>query len=1171
MQMNDVDYWNNRFSSDWDEKGGPAQSRFFASLLIRVLPPWIRQAFREGASVLDWGCAEGDGTSVISQSFPGARVEGNDFSTEAVRVAAARYPSIQFHAEDLLSEQHSDRRWDFIVSSNTLEHFHEPWITLEKIATSAARGVVLLLPYDEHQRIEEHHYTFSESNVRLKLDGFGLVFACTIDAESEPNTQWAGAQVCLIYLRDDDAISAALSLSEVHFGPESLVGSPARYRSKRSIEVVPPVLAEALADNASLRDEVARAMIRINELESSAYLEREQAKMRVKERDAAWSIQAALSEQVESTEQELIELRSEAIVVASRLAEAETKLKTSTELLETQRLAYQDELSMLTSQSASERLKRVALEEKLEEAVASDRALHEKLVNVSRRADSIDEELQCVLNRKKELEEMLKHSEAERVRLGDGLVKHLLPLLGNEHSWLLDRISNWTGAKRSKELWVGDERMNRFNGSRSAAAASASAGRRVLLEAGPERKALTELNAVFSTLIAHAEGLENSIETMARSSSWRLTGPARSLVAWLRGQSDREIPRPKGLAAELMQRVEEINREAARMPVARAESDQARARVLYIFTGVPFDDIGGGQRAAQLARVALARGERVVYVYAYQKWEGGHVVESNVQLSGLEHLFLDRADIASLRSSMRSGDTAVFELPHPRFLPFLRHCSAAGVQSVFEMIDAWDSSLGGDWFSEAVYAEYVAESNTVVGTAKVLRDALVTRGRPDALYLPNACNEAIFDSYRSFPPPPDVDPVKRMILYFGSLYGEWFDWAAVAKAAELNSDANIYLIGDSQGRHGMPDNVVLLGSRNIEQLPAYLAMADVAILPFKPGHISDAVSPIKVFEYLAMGVPVVSLDLPEIRGYPNVHIASSATHFAELCAQELRGLMSTDGFIMENTWAYRLDRILSPRRVSGSVSIVVLMHNNESIIRRCLDSLKLHASDFAADVIVVDNQSVDDGPRIVESEYPWVKLVRNHKNGCSSGRNLGVAEAVGDTLMFLDSDQWLTSRGCFEEALLLLDSRHDLGAVGWAAGWFADGNENFGGPIVDYLPHRGTDVAEYREEGVRTDIAYLGSGGLFVPREVFDHVGGFDEYFDPTCFEDTDFALAIKASGLSIAYRNLQGIRHQPHQTTGASADNAAYQELFRRNADYFRRKWLGRPEFFFDTSLRRN
>ena len=274
-----------------------------------------------------------------------------------------------------------------------------------------------------------------------------------------------------------------------------------------------------------------------------------------------------------------------------------------------------------------------------------------------------------------------------------------------------------------------------------------------------------------------------------------------------------------------------------------------------------------------------------------------------------------------------------------------------------------------------------------------------------------------------------------------------------------------------------------------------------------------------------------------------------------------------DRFIYQNSWFSRLENIASMGReieFRKLTSVIVLIHNNSNIIGRCLDSLFLHCAEYLHEVIVVDNASSDGGADFVEREFPSVKVIRNSANGCSSGRNLGVQNASGKYLAFFDSDQWFTSSSCFQEALSILSRDANVGAVGWAAGWFEAGRDDLGGMIADYCQNRAMNDAAIRH-GYRSDIGYLGTGGFFLPKSVFDSTDGFDVAYDPTCFEDTDISFQIKKLGFEVCYRDLTGIRHQPHQTTMASAGSDDYQKLFRRNAKYFMEKWSNFPQFFLD------
>jgi glycosyltransferase involved in cell wall biosynthesis len=68
----------------------------------------------------------------------------------------------------------------------------------------------------------------------------------------------------------------------------------------------------------------------------------------------------------------------------------------------------------------------------------------------------------------------------------------------------------------------------------------------------------------------------------------------------------------------------------------------------------------------------------------------------------------------------------------------------------------------------------------------------------------------------------------------------------------------------------MPPNVHFLGLKPQGSLPDYLARFDVGLLPFVVSPMTHAVSPLKVFEYLACGVPVAAPPLRAVVGIPGV-------------------------------------------------------------------------------------------------------------------------------------------------------------------------------------------------------------------------------------------------------------------------------------------------------------
>lgn len=235
------------------------------------------------------------------------------------------------------------------------------------------------------------------------------------------------------------------------------------------------------------------------------------------------------------------------------------------------------------------------------------------------------------------------------------------------------------------------------------------------------------------------------------------------------------------------------------------------------------------------------------------------------------------------------------------------------------------------------------------------------------------------------------------------------------------------------------------------------------------------------------------------------------------------------------------------KKFYNNISIIVLNYNNKNVIFQCIDTLKQYQKKYGYEIIIVDNQSTDGSYELLKKDND-IKLYQNNKNGCSSGRNLGVKYATKEYIMFLDSDQWILHANWLDPYLQIFEICPLVGAIGWAAGWFK--KDGFTYLTTDdfsfrYMPPSGL---------ARSDIGYLGSGGMMVSKKIFEEVGGFDEYYDPTCYEDTDFSLKIRNCQKEILYCPYLGIGHKPHQTTKNGSD--AHTELIREKGAYFVNKW---------------
>ena len=137
------------------------------------------------------------------------------------------------------------------------------------------------------------------------------------------------------------------------------------------------------------------------------------------------------------------------------------------------------------------------------------------------------------------------------------------------------------------------------------------------------------------------------------------------------------------------------------------------------------------------------------------------------------------------------------------------------------------------------------------------------------------------------PVPASIRHIQGPIAGFMGLIHHWVDVELLAGVAQRMPDVAFVLVGECKTNVGPLEslaNVHLVGRKPYAELPAYCSAFDVGLIPFMRTPLTESVNPIKLREYLAAGLPVVSTGLPESRRYqPHVRIADDAEAFARAC------------------------------------------------------------------------------------------------------------------------------------------------------------------------------------------------------------------------------------------------------------------------------------------------
>ena len=341
--------------------------------------------------------------------------------------------------------------------------------------------------------------------------------------------------------------------------------------------------------------------------------------------------------------------------------------------------------------------------------------------------------------------------------------------------------------------------------------------------------------------------------------------------------------------------------------------DPIEAEAVVILAAVPAHDVGGGARSTQLALEMVRQGYHVILVSLYGAQESVdlglryvHPRLEQYQIRGFDpRLVVERAPRPGL---------VVVEAPAAPLAEAGFVLAEAGWRLVYDMIDDWsDPALGGDWYRAETEEALVSRAETVVASAPDLVARAESLGA-SARLVPNAVNVEVFAVGRP-PRPADLPEAPLLIGYHGSLYGEWFDWEAVARIADAYPEAAIVLIGDDKApRPSMPENVVFLGLKPQGELPAYLQCFTVGVIPFVVSDTTHAVSPLKAYEYLASGVPIAAPPLRALEGLEGVYVSPDPVEAVKAALAAPRP--DRERVLEEHSWQMRVEAITGKKTVA---------------------------------------------------------------------------------------------------------------------------------------------------------------------------------------------------------------------------------------------------------------
>ena len=361
-------------------------------------------------------------------------------------------------------------------------------------------------------------------------------------------------------------------------------------------------------------------------------------------------------------------------------------------------------------------------------------------------------------------------------------------------------------------------------------------------------------------------------------------------------------------------------------------------------------------------------------------------------------------------------------------------------------------------------------------------------------------------------------------------------------------------------------NVHLVGSQPYAAIPSYLELFDVCVIPFVLNEVTQATDPVKLYEYLARGKPVVATAMTELAACGDlIYIARDAGDYA---AQLDRAVAEDDAPLRErriayaaaNTWEQRCRTLDSAIRAAfPRISIIVVTHNSVEFVGPCLESIAKETSYPNYEVIVVDNASTDGTLEAIRAHTqagdPRFQLHALPANfGFAAANNAGAQAAQGDYLVLLNSDTIVTS-GWLGRLLRHLQRDPGIGLVCPVT--------NFAGnaAMIDFAYVSAEEMQSFAQDLARNQegrCLELDVAPLFcalMRRALWQELGGLDQRYEIGMFEDDDFSLKVRRRGLRVAAAEDCFVHHFGQGSFG-KLPRQTYEEIFRDNRRRFEEKW---------------
>ncbi|MED3622523.1 glycosyltransferase [Neobacillus thermocopriae] len=347
--------------------------------------------------------------------------------------------------------------------------------------------------------------------------------------------------------------------------------------------------------------------------------------------------------------------------------------------------------------------------------------------------------------------------------------------------------------------------------------------------------------------------------------------------------------------------------------------------LVVLTSGLEFEELYN-QRTINLAKYLSDHGLGVLFVT--WQWDDQEQLKKSYQTVYKNIYQVPVYDFTYELDKLKILDEIVNKIyittfPAKLFYKSIEQLKHSGYRIIYDIMDEWEEFYKtGDasWYERKIEEQFVQVSDLVTVVSKPLKDKF-SFIREDIYVIGNGYTAAL-SGRGNIALKEKAEDQRIHIGYFGHLTPSWFDWDLILSLAE-NDSFYFHFIG-----HGAPEEILqkieaqpnckFYGKVHPSELYKFVEKWHIGIIPFKHSKLSEAVDPIKIYEYLYFGLPTVSTGIPHIGNYPLVthcnnqlEVKAAIDNYYEQLMNGKLDLADLNDFLGKTTWEARFNEMMS--------------------------------------------------------------------------------------------------------------------------------------------------------------------------------------------------------------------------------------------------------------------